>query len=80
MQWDVDRGETTRTFTEHIADVMSLTISPRDSNLFVSGSCDTFAKLWDVRQDKCAMSFGGHEVCFYVFIFSLFVRLNSSQI
>jgi len=40
-------------------------ISPQDSNLFVSGSCDTVALLWDIRQPQPVMEFGenvdGHE-------------------
>ena len=31
------------------------------SNLFVSGSCDTTAKVWDVRSGKCTHTFRGHD-------------------
>ena len=40
-------------------------MSPDNPNLFVSGSCDTVALVWDVRQAIPAMEFGenvnGHE-------------------
>ena len=40
-------------------------ISPTDANLFVSGSCDTVALVWDVRQPLPVLEFGenvnGHE-------------------
>lgn len=39
-------------------------------NLFVSGSCDTTAKVWDIRSGKCTHTFHGHDsdinsVCFF---------------
>lgn len=40
---------------------MSVAISPTDSNLFVSGSCDASCKLWDIREGKCVATFLGHE-------------------
>lgn len=32
-----------------------------ERNIFVSGSCDTTAKVWDIRTGKCVQSFSGHE-------------------
>ncbi|EDN06005.1 guanine nucleotide-binding protein beta subunit [Histoplasma mississippiense (nom. inval.)] len=33
-------------------DVMSISINPTNNNVFVSGACDSFAKLWDIRAGK----------------------------
>jgi guanine nucleotide-binding protein G(I)/G(S)/G(T) subunit beta-1 len=33
---------------------------PTDKNLFVSGSCDSTAKLWDIRAGACTRTFTGH--------------------
>jgi len=58
-------------FTAHTSDVMSVSVNSVNPNLFVSGSCDALAKVWDVRQGgkSSALSFQGHEsdinsVCF----------------
>jgi guanine nucleotide-binding protein G(I)/G(S)/G(T) subunit beta-1 len=41
---------------------MSVSPSPTDPNLFVSGSCDTTAKIWDIRTpQECVQNFLGHE-------------------
>ncbi len=42
---------------------MSVAVLPElDPNVFVSGSCDSTAKVWDVRiKDACVQTFGGHE-------------------
>jgi guanine nucleotide-binding protein G(I)/G(S)/G(T) subunit beta-1 len=32
-----------------------------DRNIFVSGSCDATAKLWDIREPGAVKSFPGHE-------------------
>lgn len=39
----------------------SLTVSPTNQNLFVSGACDATAKLWDIRAGKAVQTFVGHE-------------------
>lgn len=59
--WDIETATALTSFSDHAADVMSVSPSPSDSNLFVSGSCDTTAKLWDLRSGKCAQTFIGHE-------------------
>merc|ERR1711998_501794 len=49
---------------DHGGDVMSVSISPEEKNIFVSGSCDSTAKVWDIRvQEKggCTHTFHGHE-------------------
>lgn len=61
IYWDVERGETISNFNDHGGDVMSVAVSPTDSNLFVSGSCDATCKLWDTRAAKCVSTFIGHE-------------------
>mmetsp|Transcript_23342 Transcript_23342/g.75179 ORF Transcript_23342/g.75179 Transcript_23342/m.75179 type:complete len:356 (-) Transcript_23342:139-1206(-) len=57
--WDVATGQALRTFGDHSADVMSVSVAP-DRNTFVSGSCDVTAKLWDLRESRCAKTFIGH--------------------
>lgn len=38
---------------------MCLALSP-DMNIFISGACDSLAKLWDIRDGKCKQTFQGH--------------------
>ena len=53
---------TTWVVSDHEGDVMSIAILPEiDPNLFVSGSCDMLAKVWDIRTGKCSMTLRGHE-------------------
>jgi WD40 repeat protein len=40
---------------------MSISINPTNQNIFVSGACDAFAKLWDIRTGKAVQTFAGHE-------------------
>lgn len=51
--WDINKLMKIRDFTDHLGDVLCLSINPNMSlnttNLFVSGSSDGYAKLWDVR-------------------------------
>mmetsp|Transcript_6329 Transcript_6329/g.13231 ORF Transcript_6329/g.13231 Transcript_6329/m.13231 type:complete len:354 (-) Transcript_6329:418-1479(-) len=61
IYWDVNSGEVLKTFSDHTADVMSLSISPSNNNIFVSGSVDTTAKIWDLRNGKCVQTHVGHE-------------------
>lgn len=61
IYWDVNSGDVVKTFTDHTGDVMSVAISPENSNLFVSGSVDTTAKIWDLRVGKCVQTHTGHE-------------------
>ena len=48
-------------FNDHAGDVMSVAICEQTPSLFVSGSCDSFAKLWDTRTQSCVKTFRGHE-------------------
>lgn len=61
MLWDIDTGAKVTEFSDHLGDVMSLSINPTNQNIFVSGACDAFAKLWDVRTGKAVQTFAGHE-------------------
>jgi len=59
--WDVEVGQAVQKFTEHTGDVMSISIAP-DQNTFISGACDSHAKLWDFRSGgKCIQTFQEHE-------------------
>eukprot|EP00842_Homolaphlyctis_polyrhiza_P002160 jgi/Hompol1/2945/HPOL_003070-RA len=60
MLWDIDAGMKTLEFNDHTGDVMSLSLSP-DKNVFVSGACDSTAKVWDIRTGRCVQTFTGHE-------------------
>lgn len=59
--WDIETGQKITEFADHLGDVMSLSINPLDNNQFVSGACDAFAKLWDIRQQKCTQTFAAHD-------------------
>jgi len=61
LLWDIQSGEILQTFSDHKGDVMSLSICPSNSNLFVSGSVDTTARIWDVRSGKNVQTHVGHE-------------------
>ena len=41
--WDTEQGRPVRIFRDHGADVMSVSVSKTDPNIFVSGSCDALA-------------------------------------
>lgn len=60
--WDIASGNAVQIFEDHEADVMSIAVQKQDENMFVSGSCDRTAKVWDMRVgNKCVMDFGGHD-------------------
>ncbi len=61
IYWDVESGEVVTTFSGHGGDVMSLAVSPTDSNTLVSGSVDSTAKIWDIRTGTCVQTHSGHE-------------------
>eukprot|EP00978_Attheya_sp_CCMP212_P022696 scaffold68134_cov52-Attheya_sp.AAC.1 len=58
--WDIERGDALTTFTGHGGDVMSISLSPKDKNVFVSSSIDGTAKIWDIRESKCVQTHVGH--------------------
>jgi guanine nucleotide-binding protein G(I)/G(S)/G(T) subunit beta-1 len=59
--WDIESNTRKVQFTDHAADVMSLSLRPEDPNVFCSGSCDGSVRVWDVRQGKCTHTFFGHD-------------------
>jgi len=59
--WDVESKTPKAIFNDHQGDVMSVSIFD-SQDIFVSGSCDSTAKLWDHRNKKaCIKTFTGHE-------------------
>ena len=42
--WDIESGQQSMTFNGHTGDVMSVSLGP-DQNSFVSGACDSSAKV-----------------------------------
>jgi len=59
--WDVESKTPKAIFNDHGGDVMSVSIY-ENQGIFVSGSCDATAKLWDHRNKKaCIKTFAGHE-------------------
>jgi len=59
--WDVETKQPKLTFSDHTGDVMSVSIYDQ-SGIFVSGSCDSTAKIFDHRAGpKCTATFPGHE-------------------
>eukprot|EP00943_MAST-04B_sp_MAST-4B-sp1_P003949 g3949.t1 len=62
MLFDIPKRKPISTFCGHTSDVMSIAVNPNDPNQFVSGSCDTQAKVWDKRQPHSpVLEFWGHE-------------------
>jgi len=59
--WDVEKRVPKSEFRDHTGDVMSVSIADH-GNVFVSGSCDSRAMLWDIRAGTEAQkTFTGHE-------------------
>ena len=62
MLFDIPTRKAVSTFSDHTSDVMSIAVNPNNPNQFVSGSCDTQAKVWDKRQPLAPThEFWGHE-------------------
>lgn len=61
MKWDIETGTKQIEFADHLGDVMSISLNPTNQNTFISGACDAFAKLWDIRAGKAVQTFAGHE-------------------
>ncbi|KAF7810888.1 Guanine nucleotide-binding protein subunit beta-2 [Senna tora] len=65
--WDITTGLRTSVFggefqSGHTADVLSISINGSNSRMFVSGSCDATARLWDTRMaSRAVRTFHGHE-------------------
>ncbi|KAI9317677.1 WD40-repeat-containing domain protein [Dichotomocladium elegans] len=63
MLWDINTGVKVTEYKDHAGDVMCISATVTNPNVFISGSCDTTAKLWDLRVNRqsCVMTFSGHE-------------------
>ncbi|KAI3700196.1 hypothetical protein L2E82_44817 [Cichorium intybus] len=65
--WHITIGLRTSVFggefqSGHTADVVSVSINGSNSRMFVSGSCDATARLWDTRvASRVVRTFHGHE-------------------
>lgn len=63
--WDIETRQAKTVFTGHTGDVMAVALNTKDKEMrdtFVSGSCDSTAKLWDFRSGKAAIkTFTGHQ-------------------
>lgn len=70
--WDVENEKIMKQFEGHgyahvhpkeylEGDVMSLEISPINPNVFVTGSVDRTARLWDIRSGEYTHCFSGHN-------------------
>uniref|UniRef100_A0A1D1XPW3 Guanine nucleotide-binding protein subunit beta n=2 Tax=Anthurium amnicola TaxID=1678845 RepID=A0A1D1XPW3_9ARAE len=65
--WDVTTGQRLSVFggefpSGHTADVLSISINSSNSKMFVSGSCDATARLWDTRiASRAVRTYHGHE-------------------
>ncbi|KAJ4966186.1 hypothetical protein NE237_018035 [Protea cynaroides] len=64
--WDVTTGQRISVFggefpSGHTADVLSISINGSNSKMFVSGSCDATAQLWDTRNaSRAVQTYHGH--------------------
>jgi len=61
MQFKVSTGQKMLDLEGHNGDVAALSLNPKDQNLFVTGSVDRTARLWDLRKPGCVQTFWGHE-------------------
>jgi guanine nucleotide-binding protein G(I)/G(S)/G(T) subunit beta-1 len=65
LLWDIETRQVKANFSEHTGDVMSVSLNhARDPNMFVSGSCDANAKVWDLRSlgaGKCVKTFSNYH-------------------
>ncbi len=62
--WDCNKGMRTRKLTEHTGIVNCCAVSSASPQVFVSGSDDCTASLWDIRNKKSTGSmFHDYQVC-----------------
>jgi len=48
--WDIENSHKYLSiYTEHTSDVYTMSVFEDDSNIFVTGSSDLTAKIWDIR-------------------------------
>jgi len=60
--WDLETGKRTLELKEHKNEVMTLSIHPKDSNLFLSSGVDAQVKLWDIRSPKSVQTAQPHTL------------------
>lgn len=61
IRWDIETGGICETFAEHTQDVMFMSLSPTEKNVFATCSVDRTAKIWDCRAPKASVqTFIGH--------------------
>jgi len=59
--WDIENRTPKTIFADHTGDVMCVGLNKKHQNLFVSGSVDTTARVWDSRQgSRSIANFTGH--------------------
>lgn len=56
MMWDLYKGDKIRDFVEHTGDILCCSTFNDDRNMFLSGSCDGYVKIWDIRQKSSVQS------------------------
>jgi len=63
IHWNINRSQPQTIYTSHDSDVMSISLKPNQPDVFVSGSCDQNAMVWDTRtsQSLPVQKFVGHE-------------------
>lgn len=59
--WDMDKVVPIREFGGHSGDVVSMDVPSTDSDIFATGSCDTSARVWDIRTGRNERLYQGHE-------------------
>lgn len=58
IQWDVVKASRSRSFVDHVGDVLCMDVGPKGGPFgFVSGSSDGYAKSWDHRDPRPSLSF-----------------------
>eukprot|EP01084_Bolivina_argentea_P307207 530952_1 len=63
--YDIERKTVKNKFTAHTSDIMCIDINKQNPNLFVSGSIDTTAKVFDMRisdDNNAIVNFNGHTM------------------
>jgi len=59
--WDLVSDAKIQIFNEHAGDVMCVSLNPTNEDLFVSGACDHYAKIFDFNSGKCVASFKSND-------------------
>ena len=66
MQYETETGKKLLDLQGHNGDVAALSLKPQEQDVFVTGSVDRTARLWDLRTaggsgGGCVQTFWGHE-------------------